>query len=346
MRIFNPYMFGQVDNSLFKPESDFREYFIGLIHRTSSMIRSSRFFNQQVPLYINIPWARLVVDKIGLSCPKQYLNLSQVSRFMNSNVVTVLHKGGYYYILVHDTWEPWVFHHGVRVLHALKMLVDSGLFTYQMSWEISRMCGIVGWDYDHTSAVCAQYIWERFGLNEWEQAMDFRDYPIVADVRKEIPQDEYGQMPKGIQYVDFTRYKGTWYSKWDARKITRKGETTEDGTIHRELKGTQHSGLIIYNWTDKHGGSEEWYRMEFRFTNKYRADLIPELLIGGTSAVCHMLNEPMARMLRQVTCPMNVRFNPVWISPMSPPWLGSLFAQAKWFDPNQQMQISPRRKSA
>lgn len=316
-------------------ERKFDDAFQEIKNKTVQMIKASPFRNRPYLNYRNMNNARLVVDKIGLACPIEFLNVEIASMLLSSNIVNFIHKGGYYFIMVHSEWRPDIHHHGVRVLYALYYLASMGAFKPDIAYEISRMVGNVGDDLAYASAVCAAYIWERFGLVEWEQAMDFKSFELVV------------QTNSNKEAADFRNVYGSLYSTQDYKQKMRAVNFVDEYGEQRsraEVKEVQHSGLIFYQWDLKHGGSDHWYRMEFRFTNKYRADLFPELLVGGTAAANFMLNEAMARMLRNVTNPGNLIFNPVWINSNSPPWFANLLFQAQWFNPCLQMQTAPRRK--
>ena len=61
---------------------------------TLSMIRGSKFLHVQMPSVYDVGYARMVVDKIGLNCPREYLNIEVAKRHFNSNIVNFVEKGG------------------------------------------------------------------------------------------------------------------------------------------------------------------------------------------------------------------------------------------------------------
>ncbi len=67
------------------------------------MMRGSQFRNQQAPIYTEMHYARLSVDKIGLSCPREYLNLTEADKHKADPFVNFIVSGGHYRIMVSTT---------------------------------------------------------------------------------------------------------------------------------------------------------------------------------------------------------------------------------------------------
>lgn len=254
--------------------------------------------------------AKLSIDRIALSIPRELLNHEKAKETRCSNILNIINLKGQTYLIVHAEYKPELTFHSLRMFSGLLDMAKKGVFESKIATLI-KIAALVLRENSFGSAIRATHFMRQFfEWTELEIAMDFYHFPLVD-----------------LASAEKFNYKGkTLYTKDYLKE-----EREQDGKT--EKWRTQYSALTIYQHDEVH--PEDKYptdRMEFLFSGRrYKKDLFYPFLSLTTQQLFKNLLPDMGRITKNLISRDSLRFQPTWLLQSSLWWFRDFLIHSDWF---------------
>ena len=266
----------------------------------------------------DIPQDRLFLDKVGFQFPSIHLN-GEVYRGFAKGPITILKWGNTSRVLVHDEYLRTERRPAEAVFNALVWLSMVGVFDWyyatwiQMTWRLQAE-GVV------TLECALAWVLLGFEMDELELTIDLPGIEYLAAFKPDV----FKQVKKW-----------TFYTKGDFKRKLRGKNSRRAG----ESKGVQKSFFTAYRKDLQIGLPFPMYRLEFRFSGRYRNHISENLLFLTAEEAYSELIPSTKAILKRLKVKDSMEFNPlVTLFPESP--LGQLLRDLDWFGGEKDSQSS------
>lgn len=283
-------------------------------------------------------YGRLVIDKIALNIPLQNVNKAVADLLLNREPVHFIVFGkDYYQIVIHPDWMPEEPIHAYRVMYAMTQMGLLGAFSPRFHTFNRLITLMTGGRSPEDLAIIINYLKAHTVASDWETALDFYDFLPV-----ETP-DSLSFIHKGRTYYTRKDYKKTYRLSPPIRDLFRRGILQRE--LQKEdfkLKGTQYSAIKLYDWTSKHGGARQVFRLEFRFQGRYTKRIDLDWLGMNTASIFCAQLPVMKSLMWRLTLPSHFQFTG-FARMRASWWFTLLLKETEWLNFRKERALVAKR---